>query len=118
MKIKLDENIPQSIQRALLQRGHDADTVKDEGLQGQPDRNIWNAVKREGRFLITQDLDFSDQRLYVPGTHDGLLLVRLQEPGRQALYRYLLALLDQYDLDQWARCNVVATEHKIRIRRG
>ncbi len=39
----------------------------------------------EERFLITQDLDFSDMRRYGPGTHAGLLLVRIGQPGRQVL---------------------------------
>ena len=34
------------------------------------------AAQSDGRFLITQDLDFSDAREYVPGTHHGLLRVR------------------------------------------
>jgi hypothetical protein len=34
-------------------------------------------LQAHGRVFITQDLDFSDARKYVPGTHHGLLLVRL-----------------------------------------
>lgn len=117
MKIKLDENIPLSIMPALRQRGHDADTVDQEGLKGRSDPEIWDAAQREGRFLITQDLDFSDRRRYTPASHHGLLLVRLHEPGRRALHNYLLALFAEHDPNDWARCNVIATEHKIRVRR-
>lgn len=43
------------------------------------------AAQAAGRFLITQDLSFSDARRYAPGTHAGLLLMRLAHPGRDAL---------------------------------
>jgi len=47
--------------------GHDVHTLHDERLIGHVDREIWEAAQKESRFLITQELDFSD--------HDGLLLV-------------------------------------------
>jgi predicted nuclease of predicted toxin-antitoxin system len=76
MKVKLDENLPSGLALALRARGHDVDTVADEGLKGRDDATIWQAAQAEGRFLITQDLDFSDVRRFSPGTHAGLLLVR------------------------------------------
>jgi hypothetical protein len=64
--------------------GHDVDTVPDEGISAQDDTVIWRAAQDGGRFLITQDLDFSDARTFAPGTHHGIFLVRPQ-PGRAAL---------------------------------
>lgn len=81
MKIKLDENIPVSLARDLRQMGHDVETVLDEGLKSEEDGEIWQVSQREGRFLVTQDLDFSDIRRFAPGSPAGLLLVRLREPG-------------------------------------
>jgi predicted nuclease of predicted toxin-antitoxin system len=43
----------------------------------RPDEEIWAAAQKESRFLITQDLDFSDERKFSPGSHCGLLLLRL-----------------------------------------
>jgi predicted nuclease of predicted toxin-antitoxin system len=85
MRIKLDENLPASLAADLRESGHDVETVPGEGLKGRPDTDVWAAAQGEGRFLVTQDLDFSDIRRYSPGTHAGLLLVRLAKPGRSAL---------------------------------
>jgi predicted nuclease of predicted toxin-antitoxin system len=41
---------------------HDVDTVKDEHLAGRPDSQVWQAAQNESRFLVTEDLDFSDLR--------------------------------------------------------
>lgn len=80
MKIKLDENLPVRLVRILSQLGHETDTVGQEGLAGQDDRHVWEAAQGAGRFLITQDLDFSDIRRFTPGTHQGILL-RTAGPG-------------------------------------
>jgi predicted nuclease of predicted toxin-antitoxin system len=37
VKIKLDENLPATLAGILARLGHDADTVVDEGLKGEPD---------------------------------------------------------------------------------
>lgn len=83
MNIKLDENLPAELARNLKELGHEVHTVQDEGLVGKADRDIWEAAQRERRFLVTQDLDFSDSRRFLPGSHSGILLVRLRSPGRR-----------------------------------
>jgi len=115
MKIKLDENLPARLVPILQKHGHDVDTVPEEHLSGRPDSEIWQAVSAEGRFLITQDLDFSDTRQFAPGTHAGLLLVRLHEPGAHALMEAINAVAAE--IADWAGCFVVLTENKIRIKR-
>jgi len=115
MKIKLDENLPARLLPALKDHGHDVHTVPGEQLTGRADAEIWRAVVTEGRFLITQDLDFSDTRQFAPGTHPGLLLIRLREPGSQALLDAITAVAAE--LDGWAGCFVVLTENKVRVKR-
>ncbi|MEO5727778.1 MAG: DUF5615 family PIN-like protein [Byssovorax sp.] len=117
MRIKLDENLPASLVDALVRLGHDADSVPQEGLQGATDPDVWAAAQADKRFLVTQDLDFSDVRQFAPGTHHGLLLVRLGNPSRRALMSYIESLFRAEDIEHWARCFVVATDTKIRVRR-
>jgi predicted nuclease of predicted toxin-antitoxin system len=115
MKIKLDENLPARLLPILKNHGHDVHTVADEQLNGRTDAEIWQAVNVEGRFLITQDLDFSDTRKFAPGTHAGLLLLRLREPGAHALTEAVTAVAAE--VHNWRGCFVVLTENKIRIKR-
>ena len=117
MRIKLDENIPVSLVTALDALGHDADSVPQEGLTGKPDPDVWRGAQECGRFLITQDLDFSDVRRYAPGTHHGLLLVRLKQPGRRGVYSRVISLFKDHDPDLWRGCFVLATEVKVRVHR-
>ena len=59
MRIKLDENLPAELAGSLAALGHDVETGPGERLRGMPDAAIWSAAQHEGRFLVTQDLDFS-----------------------------------------------------------
>lgn len=116
MKV-IDENLPARLIEALQGLGHDADSVPSERLAGHDDADVWAAAQDAGRFFITQDLDFSDERRYMPGTHHGLLLVRLARPGRAALFDRILDLFSSERVEEWARCLVVATDQKVRVKR-
>lgn len=120
MKIKLDENLPARLVEVLARHGHEADTVADEGLAGQDDQAVWQAAQAGSRFLITQDLDFSDVRRFQPGTHHGIgiLLIRLREPGRNAILRRVADILECEEVGAWEGAFVVATERKVRVRRA
>ena len=117
MRIKLDENLPAGLVPILTALGHEVDTVPAEGIGGKDDDIVWHASQADGRFLVTQDLDFSDVRKYAPGTHHGLLLVRLPQPGRTALLERIASLFRTETVDTWSRCVVIATTMKVRIRR-
>jgi predicted nuclease of predicted toxin-antitoxin system len=117
VNIKLDENIPARLQAILKDLSHDVDTVPQEGLAGRDDQTIWNATQQAQRFLITQDLDFSDVRRYAPGRHCGLMIVRLRDPSRRALVQRLQAAFQTEDVEGWRGCFVVVTDRKIRVRR-
>ena len=115
MNIKLDENLPLRLATRLRDGGHDVQTVHDERLIGRSDIEIWQAVQKESRFLITQDLDFSDSRKFVPGSHHGILLLRLHSPNRRNLIDRVAEIFQKESVDEWSGCFVVATDRKIRV---
>jgi predicted nuclease of predicted toxin-antitoxin system len=115
MKIKLDENLPHQLAPTIITFGHDVDTVQAEHLVGRPDEEIWAAAQKESRFLITQDLDFSDARKFSPGSYCGLLLLRLHNPSRSNLVTRVLEVFREETMDDWMGCFVVVTERKIRV---
>ena len=117
MRIKLDENIAASAAVRLIALGHDVHTVIEEQLGGHADAHVWTAAQSEERFLITQDLDFSDRRRFAPGSHAGVLLIRLPDAEQWRISDYLAAWFSTPDANTWERCFVVATPNKVRVRR-
>jgi len=117
VRIKLDENLPAGLAPLLAALGHEVDTVPAEGIGGEDDDVVWRAAQADGRFLATQDPDFSDARKYAPSTHHGLLLVRLPQPGRIALQDRVTSLFRTEAVHTWSGCMVTATPTKVRVRR-
>ena len=117
MKIKLDENLPLRLPYLLEELGHDVHTVAEEGLTGSADPDIWQAAQHEVRFLITQDLDFSDTRQIAPGSHHGVLLVRLHSPSRASLIERIESIFRTENVEEWGGCFVVASPRKIRVQK-
>lgn len=117
MRIKLDENLPSSLAAELIELGHHADTVVQEGLDGATDAEVLDAAIANDRFLVTQDLDFSDVRKFQPGRHPGILIVRLREPGSQVLSHRIRLVFGGENVESWSGCFVAATEKKVRVRR-
>jgi predicted nuclease of predicted toxin-antitoxin system len=117
VKLKLDENVPDRVVASLVALGHDVDTVVGEGLRGTTDEDLWPKVQEAGRFLITRDLGFSDERLYPPGTHPGIMVLRLADDRSRATAERLAAAFQAEQVEAWAGCLVVVTDHKVRVRR-
>jgi predicted nuclease of predicted toxin-antitoxin system len=117
VKIKLDENLPESLIAELSALGHDVDNVRQEGLAGYGDPDVWAAAQAERRFFITQDFDFSDVRQFQPGSHHGLLLVRLPDAGRLSLTRRIAETFRSEDVESWGGCFAVLSGHKLRLLR-
>lgn len=118
MKIKLDENLPADLVEPLARLGHEVDTVLQENLKGKDDPSVWKAVQEAGRFLVSQDLYFSDIRGHAPGTHHGVLLIRLVDPSRENLFKKIIEVFEREDVSAWSGCNVVATDQKLRVRKN
>ena len=117
MRIKLDENLGRPHVAFLKRHGYEADRVFDQGLSGIDDTELWRRVRREGRFLITLDLGFSDVRRYAPGTHPGILLLRPRRKGRSAVSHVLRRVLAERRLEVLEGCLAVADESRTRVRR-
>ena len=116
MKIKLDENLPEALVVQLAELGHEVDNVRLENLAGRPDPAVWRAAQAAGRFFVTQDLDFSDIRQFAPGTHHGLMLVRLREPGQLALAAKISEVFALPEAETWRGAFVLLTDNKLRVR--
>jgi predicted nuclease of predicted toxin-antitoxin system len=117
MRILIDENLPFRLIRALRALGHDVEHVYTKNLAGRPDPDVLALARAEERLLITSDRRFADMRIFLPGTHPGLLFVRLKHPARRALFEKVRTLFGSEDVESWRGCFVVASDAKLRVRR-
>jgi hypothetical protein len=88
VRIKVDEDLPPAVTERLREAGHDAAGVVEQGMAGWKDPGLWEAVQREGRFLVTSDKGFGDIRAYDPEVRERVEL-RHQLRVRQSVERRL-----------------------------
>ena len=115
MKFKLDENLSPSLAAIFDAAGHDAHSVVQQALGGQPDERVIDVCSREQRALITLDLDFSNILAYPPAKYPGIVVLRLANQAHttvEAAVRRMLGLLSQESLEGalW-----IVEGHRIRI---
>jgi predicted nuclease of predicted toxin-antitoxin system len=99
----------------LAAQNHDVHTVSDENLTGRSDDVVFEAAAAEVRILITQDLDFSDVRRFRPGTHPGIVLLRLRDPNRRKLIARMEQIIRDHNIELWSRRFVVIGDIRLRI---
>jgi predicted nuclease of predicted toxin-antitoxin system len=76
MKFKLDENFDRRLVPLVAEGGHDVETVLSEQLSGKSDEEIYEVCKREGRVLLTLDLDFANPLRFPPEPTEGIVVLR------------------------------------------
>lgn len=116
MRFKLDENLPIELAELFRLAGHDAVTVLDQNLGGVKDPGLASECLREGRAIVTLDLDFSDIRTYPPSGYPGIVVFRLGSQARDHVLevgaRFLRALsTDLHHGQLW-----IVEESQIRVR--
>jgi predicted nuclease of predicted toxin-antitoxin system len=94
VKAKLDENLGRSCAALLAASGHDISTVPEQGMSSWPDEQVLGACLREGRTLVTLDLDFSNPLRFPPEDTPGIVVLRLPSPVMLGQLKAALASLD------------------------
>jgi predicted nuclease of predicted toxin-antitoxin system len=101
VKLKLDENLGNAARAALEAVGHDISTVPAQGLQEALDDDLILQCKREGRGLVTLDLDFANPLRFKPADYPGIAVLRLpSEPSARVLNELLQTLAGALEREQ------------------
>jgi predicted nuclease of predicted toxin-antitoxin system len=77
MRLKLDENLGRRGQSILEADGHDVSTVPHQQLSGSSDAELIEQCRREGRGLVSLDLDFANPLRFQPSRYPGIAVLRL-----------------------------------------
>ena len=116
MKFKLDENLPEEACAVLSKAGHDAHTVLQEEMGGQPDSMISAVCQSEARILITLDTDFCNILNYPPETHPGIIVIRTLDQSKPSVLGFMERILTAIETEEIERRLWIVQKGGIRIR--
>lgn len=118
MKFKVDENLPVEVVKLLEDNGHNAVTVLEQNLGGEPDSRIAEVCQKEKRALITLDTDFSDIRTYSPDEFYGLIVLRLKKQDKLYVLSAVSRLINILLREPLQRHLWIVEERRVRISGG
>ena len=116
MKFKLDENLSPSLAALFAADGHEAHSVVQQALGGQPDERIIDVCRRQQRALITLDLDFSNILAYPPAEFTGIIVLRLVDQAHITVEAAIRRVLDLLPQEPVTGTLWIVEDRRIRIR--
>ena len=116
LRVKIDEDLPKDVATVFSVAGYEAVTVYEQGWGGLLDEALWPRVQAEKCWLVTADKGFGDIRLFVPGTHEGIVLFRADDESRRRYLELARAAVRSLRLEDFPGCLIVVTPRGIRIR--
>jgi predicted nuclease of predicted toxin-antitoxin system len=116
VRFKLDENLPAEAADLLREAGHDAATVLEQTMGGDPDPGVAAVCQREGRVLVTLDTDFADIRAYPPEEYRGLVVLRLRRQDKAHVVGVLRRLLPLFESVTLSGMLWIVEEERVRLR--
>jgi predicted nuclease of predicted toxin-antitoxin system len=115
VRFKLDENLPEDACEILRLAGHDAETVREEGLSGTSDADLAARAMQERRALVTLDLDFADIRAYPPAIYPGLVVLRPRNQATPSILRALTRVIATLDRETLSGHLWIVQDDRIRV---
>jgi predicted nuclease of predicted toxin-antitoxin system len=118
MKLKLDENLDERLADRIARAGHDASTVRRQGLGGAKDEILHRVCREEGRTLVTLDLDFASVIRFPSEDTEGIIVLRPRSPLVHVVRDLIDTLVTLLETRSPAGQFWVVEPGRVRIRLG
>ena len=117
MRLLLDNNLSPQLVRPLLDAGHEAEHVRDHGLQAAPDATVLQRAREPDQVLVSADTDFGTLLARTGAGRPSVILIRRSSARRASeLATLLLSNLDAIAEDLKSGAVVVITDTDLRVR--
>jgi predicted nuclease of predicted toxin-antitoxin system len=101
VKLKLDENLGRRCIDVLTAAGHDVATAAGQSMTSATDLELIEMCAKEGRGLVTLDLDLSNPIVFPPQRYAGIAVLRLpSQPSYGNLLTLVRTLVDALEREK------------------
>ncbi len=118
MKMFANENLFEPIIDFLRSRGHDVLSIRDSGLSGISDDEVYQRACKEKRVIITMDKDFSRMFRFPPEKCGGIIVVKIYKrtvDDTLLIFKKFYESLQEKDIPENL---IIITPEGVRIRRS
>lgn len=118
LKFMIDEDMPRSTAKILKSKGYEVLDVRDCGLRGKSDKEVFKFTQQEGAVLLTGDMGFGNLLHFPVGSHSGIVIAHF--PNEISPFELNSQIIKAFDtlIEIDFKGNLIILEPgKIRIRR-
>ena len=118
-KFVIDEDMPRSTGTILKECGYDVKDIRDYGLRGAEDKEIYKFAQRNEAVILTGDRGFGNILRFPLGEHFGIIVVHFpNEMSTMEINRQILERFENLSEDDFNGNIIIMEPLKIRIRRN
>lgn len=118
LKFVIDEDMPRSTARTLKAKGFEALDVRDCGLRGQSDEEVFKFAQREKATILTGDMGFANLLRYPIGSHVGIVIAHFpNEMSTSELNSQIIHAFNNLAETDFKGNLIILEPGRIRIRR-
>jgi predicted nuclease of predicted toxin-antitoxin system len=116
LRLLLDQNLSPTTARFLRDIGLEAHDIRERGLSGASDEQVYAHAAKENLILVTFDITFS--RRYISGRDlPGLILLRIHPQTTEVLHPVLADFFSRFGESKLSGCIAVVERHRYRVRK-
>jgi len=116
--VLIDEDLPRSTQSLLTQAGIDSIDVRDSGLRGKSDEEIFDYACENKAIILTADRGFGSITRFKLGSHYGIVVLRNTDKMTAEEYsKFVLKNCNKVLRKEIQGCVAIVEENRIRIKR-
>ncbi|MCL4477031.1 MAG: DUF5615 family PIN-like protein [Nitrospirae bacterium] len=114
----IDEDMPRSTATVLRSKGYDVLDVRDCGLRGKSDEEVFEFAQKEKAILLTGDLGFGNILHFPVGSYAGIVIAHFpNEMSTLELNNQIIKAFDTFAETDFNGNLITLEPGKIRIRK-
>lgn len=118
LKFIIDEDMPRSTARILKTKGYEVLDVRDFGLRGKSDDEIYEFAQKEKAVILTGDLGFGNLLHFPVGSHSGIVIAHFpNEVSTSELNNQIIKTFETLAEIDFNGNLIIIEPGKVRIRR-
>jgi len=116
MRIIANENIFEPIIEWLRANGHEVISIREVGLSGASDDEIYEKAVKQKLVILTMDKDFSRMLRFPPERCGGIIVAKIYRLSVNETTKFFSRYFKELDEEKIAGKLVIITQDGIRVR--